>query len=162
MLRMLFVAALLGPAMLVISAANPEPSASPNPDLYVSAGCAGCHGADAAGDIGPTLAGTGLTFEAFLEQLRSPRAWMPAISPSLVSDAQARDLFEYVAGLQVPEDGPVVGSGCQGGRHGQGHHGAGAGECPHHGQGAAHQGQGHGRGGACRHGACRRGDPSSS
>ncbi|MBT8478804.1 MAG: cytochrome c, partial [Gemmatimonadetes bacterium] len=125
--------------------------------LYVSAGCAGCHGPTASGAIGPTLAATGLTFEAFLEQLRSPRAMMPPVAPSLVSDAQARSLFDYVTGLDQPEGGPIAGTGCPGDQHGRGHHRAGAGHCPHHQGAAAGQGQGRGRGGACRHGACRQG-----
>lgn len=160
MLRILPFAALAGSAML-LSAAHPGGPAPPDPELYVSAGCAGCHGPAAAGDIGPTLAGTRITFEAFLEQLRSPRGMMPTIAPTLVSDEQARGLFDFVSDLDVPEGGAIAGSGCPMGHHGRGHH-AGAGACRHHGDGAAHQGQGRGRGGACRHGACRQGSQSST
>ncbi len=160
MLRILPVAALVGSAMFVSAGADSEGPALPDPDLYVSAGCAGCHGQAAAGDIGPTLAGTSITFEAFLEQLRSPRGMMPPIAPSLVTDQQARGLFDYVSGLDVPEGGAIAGTGCPMGHHGRGHHAAGA--CPHHEGGAAHRGQGRGRGGACRHGACRQGSQSST
>ena len=157
MLRLISIAALVVAAAIVSAAARPEGPPIPDPDLYVSAGCAGCHGPTAAGAIGPTLAGTGLTFESFLEQLRSPRAMMPPVAPTMVSDEQARSLFDYVAALEEPEGGPVAGSGCPGGQHGRGHHGAGAGHCPHHQGTVAGQGQGRGRGGACRHGACRQG-----
>ena len=152
------IAVLVAGALLVSAAALPERVPVPDPDLYVSAGCSGCHGSNAAGALGPTLAGTGLSFDAFLEQLRSPRSMMPPVAVSLVSDEQARSLFDYVAELEEPEGGAVSGTGCPGGQHGRGHHGAGGGNCPHHqgsaaGQGQG-QGQGQGRGGACRHGAC--------
>jgi hypothetical protein len=160
-LRNTALALLLAGSVIATTAALPERPAVPDPDLYESAGCSTCHGPAAAGAFGPTLAGTGLSFDDFLEQLRSPRGMMPPVATSLVSDEQARSLFDYVAGLEEPEGGPVSGTGCPGGQHGRGHHGAGAGNCPHH-QGAAAgqgQGQGRGRGGACRHGACgRRGE----
>jgi hypothetical protein len=146
-LRYSSTAALVAGAVLLCAAALPESSPVSDPDLYVSAGCSSCHGAGAAGAFGPTLAGTDLTFEAFLEQLRSPMGMMPPVALSLVSDEQARSLFDYVTGLEEPEGGPVAGTG---------HHGAGCENCPRH-QGTAAgqgQGQGGGRGGACRHGAC--------
>ena len=154
MLRFSSLAALTAGAVLVTTAALPDWTAVPDPELYESAGCSSCHGALAAGAFGPTLAGTGLSFDAFLEQLRSPRGVMPPVAPDLVSDEQARSLFDYVAELEEPEGGPVSGTRCQGGQHGRGHHGAGARNCPHHQGAAAGQRQGHGRGGACRHGAC--------
>ena len=154
-LRFSSLVVLLIGSVLVTTAALPEWTAVPDPDLYESAGCATCHGPAAAGAFGPTLAGTGLSFEAFLEQLRSPRGMMPPVAPDFVSDEQARSLFVYVAELEEPEGGPVSGTGCPGGQHGRGHH-AGGGNCQHHQGAAAGQGQGHGRGGACRHGACSR------
>jgi len=155
-LRSSALAALIAGAVLATTAALPERPPIPDPDLYESAGCATCHGPTAAGAFGPTLAGTGLSFEAFLEQLRSPRGMMPPVALTIVSDEQARSLFDYVAGLEEPEGGAVSGTGCPGGQHGRGHHGAGGGNCPHHQGSAARQGQGQGqgRGGACRHGAC--------
>jgi cytochrome c553 len=160
-LRSSSLAILLAGAVIATAAALPERAPVPDPDLYESAGCSTCHGPTAAGAFGPTLAGTGLSFDDFLGQLRSPRGMMPPVATGLVSDEQARSLFDYVAGLEEPEGGPVPGTGCPGGQHGRGHHGAGAGNCPHHqGTAAGHgQGQGRGRGGACRHGACSgRGD----
>ena len=154
MLRYSSTAAMVAVTLLVSAAALPESSPVPDPDLYVSAGCSSCHGAEAVGAFGPTLAGTDLTFEAFLEQLRSPKGMMPPVALSLVSDEQARSLFDYVTGLEEPEGGPVVGTGCPGGHHGCGHRGAGCESCPHHQGAAAGQGQCRGRGGACRHGAC--------
>jgi cytochrome c553 len=161
LLRFVSTAALVVSVLLASTASRPERSVLPDPDLFVSAGCSGCHGAAAAGAFGPTLAGTGLTFEAFLDQLRSPRGMMPAIATGLVSDEQARGLFEYVAGLEVPEGGPVAGAAGSGRHQGRGHHGLHAGSCPHHQGPAAGMGQGRGRGGACRHGACAQQDDSA-
>jgi hypothetical protein len=153
-LRFSPIAALVAGALIVSAAVLPERASLPDPDLFVSAGCSGCHGSDAAGAFGPTLAGTGLSFEAFLGQLRSPRGTMPPVAVSLVSDEQARSLFVYVTELEEPEGGPVSGMACPGSRHGHGHHGPGARNCSRHQGCDAGQGQGQGRGGACRHGAC--------
>jgi cytochrome c553 len=156
LLRFVSTAALVASALFISAAARPERSLLPDPDLFVSAGCAGCHGAAAAGAFGPTLAGTGLTFEAFLEQLRTPRGMMPPVAADLVSDEQARSLFDYVAALEVPEGGPIAGVACPCGHHGRGHSGGEAGDCPHHQGPAPATGQRRGQGGACRHGACAR------
>ena len=152
MLRFSWTAALVAGALFVSAAALPEKALVPDPDLYVSAGCSGCHGPNAAGAFGPTLAGTVLSFETFLQQLRSPRGMMPPVAVSFVSDEQARSLFDYVSGLEEPEGGSVSGTACPGGHHRCGHHGAGAGNCSHHQGCAANQGQGC----TCRHGACSR------
>lgn len=123
------------------------PEAYADPELFVTAGCAACHGSSAEGDLGPTLANTGLTFVAFLEQLRDPRGVMPPVTVGAVSDERARALFDFVRELEPPEGGPVTGSACRGGHHGLG---------SHHGNACGHgvRGHGHGRGGSCRHGAC--------
>jgi cytochrome c553 len=154
LLRFVSTAALVASVFLVSAAARPERSLLPDPDLFVSAGCAGCHGTAAAGAFGPTLAGTGLTFEAFLEQLRSPRGMLPPAAEGLVSDEQARSLFDYVTALEVPEGGPIAGAACPCGHRGHRHHGGDAGSRPHHQGPAAGTGEGRGQGGACRHGAC--------
>lgn len=155
MLRYSSTVALVAVAALVSAAALPEYPSS-NPELFVSAGCSTCHGPAAAGAFGPTLASTDLSFEAFLEQLRSPRGMMPPVDVSSVSDEQARSLFEYVRQLDEPEGGPVAGTACRRGHHGSGHHGGG-----HHGRRVGQvtgQGQGQCGGGACRQGACAHGD----
>jgi len=128
-------------AMLVSAQTMPEAGSVPDPDLYVSAGCAGCHGYAADGAFGPTLAATGLTFEAFLEQLRSPTGIMPPVDASRVSDEQVRSLYDYVRALEEPEGGPIAGTGCAHGCRSQ---------CSHeHGRHC-----GHGHKGGCRHGDC--------
>ena len=137
MFRRFSTAALVAGALLLTASARPDIGTIPDPDLYESAGCSSCHGQSAAGAFGPTLAATRITFDDFLDQLRTPRGVMPSVSVSLVSDQQARDLYDYVRGLDEPEGGPVAGTGCSCGHHGRGHHQRGRGMC---------------RGGACAHG----------
>jgi hydroxylamine dehydrogenase len=74
--------------------------------LYISRGCLGCHGASGRGGVGPALAQTGLAFDAFLDQLRSPRGIMPVFPAEVVSEAEARQIYEYVR--QVPPPAPSI------------------------------------------------------
>ena len=121
-----------------LAAPHTRPAASLDPELFVTAGCQTCHGSEAVGGIGPTLAGTELTFDAFLEQLRAPRGVMPAVDARTVSDDQARTLFDYVTALAPPEEGPVAGSACAEGCCGaRSHHG---GACRHHRHGSRGRG----------------------
>ncbi|MBI4543690.1 MAG: c-type cytochrome [Gemmatimonadetes bacterium] len=64
--------------------------------LYAQKGCLGCHGASARGEVGPPLARTRLSFEAFLNQLRRPRGIMPRFAHTLVSDQEARAIYRYL------------------------------------------------------------------
>jgi hydroxylamine dehydrogenase len=74
--------------------------------LFIARGCLGCHGASGRGGVGPVLAGTRLTSNAFLHQLRTPRGQMPMFPPVLVSDAEAREIFAYLQ--NVPAAPPRV------------------------------------------------------
>ena len=67
--------------------------------LYIAKGCLGCHGVSGRGGVGPELARTGLSFEAFLAQVRTPRAIMPAFPDEVVSTEDARAIHEYLRGL---------------------------------------------------------------
>jgi mono/diheme cytochrome c family protein len=68
--------------------------------LFVQRGCSACHGAQAQGDVGPKLAGTTLSFEAVLHQLREPRGVMQRYLPSDQSDADECDVYLYVKSLK--------------------------------------------------------------
>ena len=61
-----------------------------------AAGCAGCHGADAEGGIGPALRGGGLTAAEVAAVVASGRGTMPA---GLVTGREATDVAAYVATL---------------------------------------------------------------
>ena len=69
--------------------------------LYIAKGCLGCHGASARGRVGPSLAQTELSFEAFLAQLRNPRNIMPAFPHETVAFAHAAgdDRDEFFLGV---------------------------------------------------------------
>ncbi len=92
--------------LLLPRAACAQGAASPAPQqgerLFILKGCLGCHGASARGGVGPSLAATGLPFDAFLSQLRNPRNLMPQFPPDVVSDDDARSIFEYVRTVAAP------------------------------------------------------------
>ena len=71
--------------------------------IYIQKGCLGCHGASARGGVGPSLAGTALTLEAMLVQLRTPRGIMPAFPAEAVSDAEAERILGYLQGLPTEQ-----------------------------------------------------------
>ena len=58
--------------------------------------CAGCHGADASGDVGPRLARSGLTAPDVAAVVAAGRGVMPA---GLVEGQDAVDVATYVASL---------------------------------------------------------------
>ena len=70
--------------------------APPGAELYITKGCLGCHGASGRGGVGPALANTKLPAEAFLGQLRHPRAIMPPFPAPVVSDAEASAIQGYL------------------------------------------------------------------
>jgi mono/diheme cytochrome c family protein len=68
--------------------------------LFVQRGCSACHGDRAQGLVGPKLAGTTLSFEAVLHQLRMPRGTMQRYLPTDQSDADECNVYIYVKGLK--------------------------------------------------------------
>ncbi len=72
---------------------------APGAELYISKGCLGCHGASGRGGVGPPLANTKLTVDAFLAQLRHPREMMPPFHARIVSDSEAKAIHDYLASV---------------------------------------------------------------
>lgn len=68
--------------------------------LYSQRGCINCHGEQAQGNVGPKLAGTTLTFDAVIHQLREPRGVMQRYLPKDQSDADECDVYIYVKNLK--------------------------------------------------------------
>jgi len=64
--------------------------------------CVRCHGPNAEGKSGPQLAGTGLTFEQVLLQVRTGADPMPAFTPAEVSDAQVRHIHAWLQSIKPP------------------------------------------------------------
>jgi hydroxylamine dehydrogenase len=90
-------------ALLVLLVPAAAPGQAPaGADLYIRRGCLGCHGASGRGGVGPTLANTKLTTEAFLDQLRHPRGIMPPFHQQIVSDAEARAILAYLRSVPPP------------------------------------------------------------
>ena len=73
-------------------------------ELYASTGCYECHNYAAnGGGAGPMLVPL-MPFEPFLLQLRQPRQVMIPYSEAVLSDAQAADIYAYLASLPPPGD----------------------------------------------------------
>lgn len=72
--------------------------------LYLSTGCYECHGfVGQGGAPGPVIAPP-MPFEPFLFQLRQPRQVMIPYSEIVLSDAQAADIYAFLASLPLPPD----------------------------------------------------------
>jgi len=78
------------------------PVADSGAELYIVKGCLGCHGASGRGGVGPVLAATTLSAEAFLQQVRQPRQLMPVLPPEVVSDAQVAAIRSYLQSVPPP------------------------------------------------------------
>ena len=97
---------------------------SSNQQLYRS-NCAQCHGATAAGDVGPNISGStragigGWTREQFFKAVRGGVddegqqlcAQMPHFSESALSNEQLASIHDYL--LTVMNDREVTASGCR-------------------------------------------------
>lgn len=71
----------------------------------VSPPCAGCHGTDAQGGIGPKVAGTTLDLDTMKKQIREPRSRkadgiMSAFSKEAISDEQIQDILAWLKTLK--------------------------------------------------------------
>jgi mono/diheme cytochrome c family protein len=67
--------------------------------LYAALACAACHGDRAQGLVGPRLAGTDLTYDQVLHQVRNGGNGMPNFGPGAVTDQQVMDIYAYVREL---------------------------------------------------------------
>jgi mono/diheme cytochrome c family protein len=71
-------------------------------EIFLRDNCYTCHGTTGAGGGalgGPRLAHAGITPNAILNELRHPRAVMPAYSEKILSDAEAADIVAYIQAL---------------------------------------------------------------
>ena len=67
--------------------------------LWAQKPCQGCHGANAEGGIGPTLAGTTLPFDRVLRQVRRGGGPMPAFAPESISDQELQNIYAWLQSL---------------------------------------------------------------
>ena len=97
---------------------TPVPTATPSlpetPDpavgqqVWQQKPCTGCHGASAEGNLGPKLAGTGLTFDQVLLTVRSGAAPMPAFRADQVSDLELQHIYAWLRSLAPPTPTPAA------------------------------------------------------
>lgn len=65
--------------------------------LYLSKGCAACHGADARGAVGPAL--LGVPKEEIRHKVREPQGAMPSFSLERLSDEELEAIIRYIESL---------------------------------------------------------------
>jgi mono/diheme cytochrome c family protein len=79
-------------------------SADRGATLYGRKGCPACHGVYGEGNIGPMIAGTRLSFDRVLGQVRSPAIQrMPAFTPEAFPDSEVADVYAYLQSLRGRE-----------------------------------------------------------
>ncbi len=93
------------------TATQPAPLTEPDPavgqQLWAEKPCSGCHGANAEGNIGPRLAGTALSFDEVLLQVRTGAAPMPAFSEEEASDLEVQHIYAWLQSLAPPTPTPA-------------------------------------------------------
>jgi hydroxylamine dehydrogenase len=99
---MMWLALMLAVVAALSSPASAQEPADEGARLYIQRGCLGCHGASGRGGVGPVLANTQLPLDAFLTQVRQPRGIMPRFPESVVSAAEARQIFQYLHAVAPP------------------------------------------------------------
>jgi mono/diheme cytochrome c family protein len=82
---------------LQAQAEGPAPAAQPAP--WVQAGCGACHGANAEGATATRLTGEDLSYDEFQRVVRGGEEGMPAYSASQVSDADLRQMYDWLMAL---------------------------------------------------------------
>lgn len=99
---------LLGLLLAACSSPTPTPAPTNTPlpvadadghQLYITKGCAACHGQDGEGTaLAPTV--VGITEEAVMIQVRTPRDQMPSFTIEQISDEELEELAHYISQLE--------------------------------------------------------------
>jgi mono/diheme cytochrome c family protein len=92
------------PPPVVTLPAEPDPGVGQQ--VWAEKSCAGCHGAQAQGGIGPKLAGTALEVDEVLLQVRTGAAPMPAFSEGEVSDLEVEHIYAWLRSVAPPTPTP--------------------------------------------------------
>jgi mono/diheme cytochrome c family protein len=82
--------------------AKPAGDPAKGQKLMLTAACYMCHGTfgQGGGGNGPRLAPNPIPVASFLRQLRRPAGRMPVYTPSVLSDAQAGDVYAYLQSIK--------------------------------------------------------------
>jgi len=71
--------------------------ADPGEQLFRTAlGCAGCHGQDGGGGLGPKILKTSLSFDEFVQRVRTPGETMPPFGPRIASDEDLQAIYQWL------------------------------------------------------------------
>lgn len=93
---------------LLIRVAGAQAPISNRSDIFTSTSCAGCHGQEAMGGLGPPLAGVKLPYDQFLSTVRHGKGMMPKTDPSVLSDEQVKEVYrELQAKPWLPDQIPI-------------------------------------------------------
>jgi mono/diheme cytochrome c family protein len=86
----------------------PKGDATNGKKLYETIGCFECHGfAGQGGAAGPKLIEPP-PWEAFVVQVRTPRAVMPPYTTRVLSDQQAADIYAHLLTFPKPRDPATI------------------------------------------------------
>ena len=93
--------------------AAPAGNAQTGQKTFLSDGCWECHGSVGQGGAvtGPRLAATALPYAAFIQQLRVPQNAMPPYETTILSDADAANIYAFLKSLpaaQAAKDIPLL------------------------------------------------------
>lgn len=95
------IGALLIASVVTALAADKPANATRGKQLYMSTGCFQCHGTsgEGGGFAGPKVAPTPIPREAFVLQLRKPRARMPVYTDVVMPDKDVDDIYAYLQAI---------------------------------------------------------------
>ena len=77
----------------------PSNSAAHGKTLFLTVGCAECHGTMAQGGVGPHLVPNPLPAMAIAGYIRNPPGVMPPYAASVLSDSDVADIASYLASI---------------------------------------------------------------
>ncbi len=87
---------------------TPDPAVGQQ--LWAEQPCMSCHGPNAEGNVGPKLAGTGLSFDQVLLRVRTGAPPMPAFSESEISNLEVRHIHAWLQSIGQRAPSPTEGS----------------------------------------------------
>jgi mono/diheme cytochrome c family protein len=101
-------ALLLGSVAFAWAADTPKGDPAKGRQLYTTIGCSYCHGTAGQGGGGRTgglrLSNMGISYPAFLTQLRQPANEMPPYVEAALPEKDAADIYAFIASLPKPPD----------------------------------------------------------
>ena len=94
------------------AAETPKGDPAKGRESYMTKGCSYCHGTSGQGGGGRTgglrIANMGLSYEAFLNQLRHPVNEMPPYVQSAMPDSEVADIHAFISSLPPPPDAKSI------------------------------------------------------